>query len=83
MVIRRIVFNKVGGSREGSGKLNNRACPEDAHLCRRAVSTRDRGTRIYDPAVTVGRRVPARRATFGFFLSRCFDEGSGKGRWLP
>jgi glucosyl-dolichyl phosphate glucuronosyltransferase len=78
MVIRRRTFDAVGGFREDFGKVGGRSRPEDTDLCLRAAAAQPGGTWIYEPAGIAGHRVPSRRATFGFFLSRCLNEGSGK-----
>jgi GT2 family glycosyltransferase len=78
MTIRRWVFDAVGGFRDGFGKVGKRSRPEDTDLCLRAAAAQEGGTWIYEPAGVASHRVPAERATFGFFLSRCFYEGQGK-----
>jgi hypothetical protein len=77
MVIRRHVFDAIGGFRPDFGKIGGRSRPEDTDLCLRAAAAH-RGTWIYEPAGLARHRVPAHRATFGFFLRRCFHEGQGK-----
>ena len=78
MVIRRPTFDAIGGFREDFGKVGGRSRPEDTDLCLRAAAAQPRGTWIYEPAGIARHRVPLRRATFGFFLTRCLNEGSGK-----
>jgi hypothetical protein len=78
MVIRRQVFDAIGGFRPDFGKVGGRSRPEDTDLCLRAAAATDRGTWIYEPAGLARHRVPAQRASFGFFLRRCFHEGRGK-----
>ena len=78
MVIRRRTFDAIGGFREDFGKVGGRSRPEDTDLCLRAAAAQPGGTWIYEPAGIAGHRVPLRRATFGFFLSRCLNEGAGK-----
>ena len=74
MALRRSAFDAVGGFREDFGKLGLASRPEDTELCLRVTS----GSWLYVPASAVGHWVPARRATFRYFLRRCFDEGQGK-----
>jgi Glycosyl transferase family 2 len=78
MAIRRRVFDAIGGFRDDFGKLGERSRPEDTDLCLRAALAQDRGTWIYEPAAGATHRVPPQRATLGFFLRRCLNEGSGK-----
>ena len=78
MVIRRKVFDSIGGFREGFGKVGSRSSPEDTDLCLRASSAHPGGTWIYDPEGLCGHRVPAERAKLSFFISRCYNEGLGK-----
>jgi GT2 family glycosyltransferase len=77
MVVRRETFVAVGGFRVGFGKLGNTNRPEDTELCLR-MSALDGGRWMYVPDATIRHEVPARRATFGFFLHRCYAEGRGK-----
>jgi glucosyl-dolichyl phosphate glucuronosyltransferase len=76
MAVRREVFLAVGGFRVGFGKLGDRARPEDTELCLR-MSERG-GHWMYVPEASIRHSVPAARATFGFFLRRCYSEGRGK-----
>lgn len=78
MLVKRNVFEKVGGFRDDFGKIGNRSLPEDTDLCLRISSAVDKGTWIYDPANLIAHRVPAARATFAYFVSRCFLQGWGK-----
>ena len=76
MAVRRIVFDAIGGFREGFGKVGNRPCPEDTDLCLRAAA--GGGRWMYEPAALCGHRVPPQRATVRYFLSRSLNEGRGK-----
>jgi glycosyltransferase involved in cell wall biosynthesis len=78
MAIRRKIFDAIDGFRDGFGKVGNRPCPEDTDLCLRAAAAQPGGMWIYDPDGLCGHRVPAQRATVGYFVSRCFNEGWGK-----
>jgi cellulose synthase/poly-beta-1,6-N-acetylglucosamine synthase-like glycosyltransferase len=78
MAIRRRVFLAIGGFRDDFGKTGERARPEDTDLCLRATAAHLGGTWVYEPAAIAGHWVPVRRATVGYFLRRCFNEGCGK-----
>jgi glycosyltransferase involved in cell wall biosynthesis len=73
MAIRKAAFEAAGGFREDFGKVGTASRPEDTDLCLRVT-----GTWLYEPASTVGHWVPGRRASFRYFLRRCYDEGLGK-----
>ena len=77
MVVRRDTFAAVGGFLVGFGKLGATNRPEDTELCLR-MSALAGGHWMYVPDATIRHEVPARRATFGFFLHRCYAEGRGK-----
>ena len=74
MAVRRAAFDTAGGVREDFGKVGVASRPEDTELCLRVTS----GSWLYEPTSAVGHWVPAQRATFRYFLRRCFDEGQGK-----
>jgi hypothetical protein len=74
MALRRTAFDAAGGFREDFGKVGVASSPEDTELCLRVTS----GSWLYEPASAVGHWVPAQRATFRYFLRRCFNEGTGK-----
>jgi Glycosyl transferase family 2 len=80
MVVRRSAFEAVDGFREDFGKIGDRNLPEDTDLCLRITSAQDnsKGLWIYDPLRIALHQVPAGRATFRYFLSRCFLQGWGK-----
>jgi hypothetical protein len=78
MAVRRRVFDAVAGFREDFGKVGARSQPEDTDLCLRAAAAQQQGTWMYEPAAVAGHRVPRGRATVGFFLRRCLNEGAGK-----
>jgi glycosyltransferase involved in cell wall biosynthesis len=77
MAVRRQVFDSIGGFRDGFGKVGRHSAPEDTDLCLRAAAAHG-GSWIYEPAGVAAHRVPPERATFGYFLARCFSEGRGK-----
>jgi glycosyltransferase involved in cell wall biosynthesis len=74
MAVRRTSFAAAGGFREGFGKVGAVSRPEDTDLCLRVTD----GAWLYDPAGAVGHWVPPHRASFRYFLVRCFNEGLGK-----
>ena len=78
MVVSRSVFEAIGGFRDDFGKVGGRSRPEDTDLSLRAAAARPGGTWVYEPAAVVSHHVPPERATFGFFLRRCLNEGAGK-----
>lgn len=78
MLVRKAAFEKVDGFRENFGKVGDRSLPEDTDLCLRISSAQDKVVWIYDPAKVMTHSVPASRATFGYFLMRCFYQGWGK-----
>ena len=77
MVVRRETFTAVGGFRTGFGKLGGQNRPEDTELCIR-MSALGGGRWMYVPDAVIRHQVPAARATFSFFLRRCYAEGRGK-----
>lgn len=78
MVVRREVFERIGGFRANFGKVESRPGPEDTELCIRAVDATPGGRWLYDPAAVVHHRVTEERITWRFYVRRCFDEGLGK-----
>jgi glucosyl-dolichyl phosphate glucuronosyltransferase len=78
MAVRREAFERVGGFRSGFGKLGGRSRPEDTDFCIRVGASTPEGHWVYVPAAVVDHEVPPGRATFAFFLRRCYSEGAGK-----
>lgn len=79
MCWRREVFTAVGGFRAGLGRLANLpAGCEETELCLRARQRWPQGRFIYEPRAKIAHHVPARRATFAYFCSRCYNEGRSK-----
>lgn len=82
MSFRREVFLDAGGSRPGLGpngtQLAGAARAEDTEFCLRASLMRPEMYWIYEPAARVSHHVPASRATWSFFRSRCAAEGRSK-----
>lgn len=79
MSFRRAVFAAVGGFRDELGRIGaNTAGCEETELCIRARQQRLDGVILYVPSARVGHRVPASRATWRYFRSRCYAEGRSK-----
>jgi hypothetical protein len=88
MSVRRDVMVAVGGFREGFGNISgggpsDRPAPrmstgEETEFCIRVQRLRPEMKWFYTPSALVFHRVPPYRATFGYFLSRCWIEGQGK-----
>jgi GT2 family glycosyltransferase len=78
MAVRRDAFETVGGFRRGFGKLGRTSRPEDTDLCIRVGASSPGDRWLYVPTAIVDHEVPRERATFAFFLRRCYSEGAGK-----
>ena len=78
MAVRRDAFETVGGFRRGFGKLGRTSRPEDTDLCIRVGASSPGDRWLYVPTAIVDHEVPRERATFAFFLRRCYWEGAGK-----
>jgi glucosyl-dolichyl phosphate glucuronosyltransferase len=79
MAFRREVFAAVGGFHEGIGRIGTRplGC-EETELCIRARQCwPDRGF-LYQLQAAVLHHVPATRAQWSYFFSRCYSEGLSK-----
>ncbi|MDG4830327.1 glycosyltransferase [Solwaraspora sp. WMMD1047] len=77
MAVRREAFLAVGGFRTDFGKVGDRSRPEDTEFCLR-VSRRTGGHWMYVPSATISHPVQANRATWRYFVTRCYHEGRGK-----
>ena len=78
MAVNLAAFERVGGFREGFGKIGDRSRPEDTDLCIRMRQAAPSGMFVFAADAVVTHDVPAGRSTFRFFLRRCFSEGMGK-----
>ena len=79
MSFRRAVFGDLGGFTAGIGRLGTRpvGC-EETELCIR-IGQRHPGSVIwFDPRAVVHHKVPATRANWAYFRSRCYAEGLSK-----
>jgi glycosyltransferase involved in cell wall biosynthesis len=79
MSFRRELFDHNGGFREGVGRIGTRpvGC-EETEFCIRALQRNPGAQMLFDPTALVHHRVPALRARFDYFLSRCYAEGLSK-----
>lgn len=79
MSFRREVFEAVGGFRNGIGRIGTRplGC-EETEFCIRVRQQRSQGIFYYEPQARVYHRVPASRASWYYFVSRCYAEGLSK-----
>ncbi|GCF08022.1 glycosyltransferase family 2 protein [Dictyobacter arantiisoli] len=79
MCIRRMVFQAVGGFRNGIGRIGTLpiGC-EETELCIRARQHWPEGQFLYLPQTSVSHYVPQKRATWRYFFKRCYAEGISK-----
>lgn len=79
MSLRREVFEAIGGFRTGIGRVGTRpvGC-EETELCIRAGQRWPQSRFLYEPRARVYHRVPASRARWDYFRSRCYAEGLSK-----
>jgi GT2 family glycosyltransferase len=77
---RREVFGVVGGFRTGIGRSASKrplGC-EETELCIRLRQRRPDTVLMFDNRAVIWHKVPAVRARFRYFLSRCYAEGLSK-----
>ena len=79
MSFRREVFSRVGGFEQSLGRIGSRplGC-EETELCLRAQAAWPEGRIVLEPAARVHHAVPDARATWRYFMSRCYAEGLSK-----
>ncbi|MEO5574739.1 MAG: glycosyltransferase family 2 protein, partial [Gaiellaceae bacterium] len=79
MSLRRDVFEEIGGFRSGIGRVGTRpvGC-EETELCIRAQRRWPDGVILFEPRAAVRHTVPASRAGWRYFTSRCYAEGLSK-----
>ncbi|GAA4872652.1 glycosyltransferase family 2 protein [Kitasatospora terrestris] len=79
MSFRRAEVLAAGGFRTDLGRVGTRplGC-EETELCLRLSRRRPGAELRYEPAATVSHHVPDSRATWTYFLSRCYAEGLSK-----
>jgi GT2 family glycosyltransferase len=79
MLIRREVFDRVGGFRNGIGRVDTipLGC-EETELCIRARQAIPNAHFIYDPNTVVYHSVPLKRTRWSYYRDRCYAEGISK-----
>ena len=79
MSFRQEVFATSGGFRSGIGRVGTRpvGC-EETEFCIRLAQARPGDRFLYQPRARVEHRVPAIRAGWAYFASRCYAEGLSK-----
>jgi glucosyl-dolichyl phosphate glucuronosyltransferase len=77
--IRREVFEVIGGFRNGIGRVGRRpmGC-EETELCIRAVQHWPHKVFLCEPRARIHHRISPYRASWRYFLSRCYAEGLSK-----
>jgi glycosyltransferase involved in cell wall biosynthesis len=80
---RREVVGEVGGFHSGIGRSvqGRKSRPlgcEETEFCIRLSQRRPGSIMMFEPRAVIGHRVPASRATFRYFRSRCYAEGLSK-----
>jgi GT2 family glycosyltransferase len=77
---RREVFDVAGGFRSGIGRAGGKrplGC-EETEFCIRLRQAAPETVLLYDDGAVIWHRVPAERARFAYFRSRCYAEGLSK-----
>jgi GT2 family glycosyltransferase len=79
MCVRKEIFTEVGNFRYGLGRLNTLplGC-EETEFCIRARNHWPNSYFVYEPQSRIYHHIPARRANFAYFRSRCYSEGVSK-----
>jgi glycosyltransferase involved in cell wall biosynthesis len=79
MSFRKDELLEAGGFRTDLGRVGTRplGC-EETELCLRITSRRPDAVLLYEPSAVVRHRVPAARARWSYFRSRCYAEGLSK-----
>jgi GT2 family glycosyltransferase len=81
MSIRRDVLDRAGGFASALGRVGRLpAGCEETELCIRAGRGHAGGVFVHEPAARVDHTVPAARASWRYFASRCLSEGVSKAR---
>jgi len=77
--IRREVFQEIGGFNEGVGRVGaNCMAGEETEFSIRATQHWPDKKFLYEPRAYTYHRVPAKRASWRYFLARCYAEGLSK-----
>lgn len=81
MVVRRDVFDAIGGFRSDIGRIGTKplGC-EETEFCIRASQHWPRRKWIYEPTAVMRHVIPEPRTRWSYFRSRCFFEGVSKAR---
>ncbi len=79
MSFRHEVFQKVGGFRNGVGRIGNHpiGC-EETELCIRLQQQQPQAELLYEPVSKVFHYIPRTRTNWRYFVSRCYFEGLSK-----
>lgn len=79
MVVRREIFENVGGFRTGTGRVGEvpLGC-EETELCIRARQQQPDAKFVFDPAAVIWHLVPDTRTTWSYYSARCYNEGLSK-----
>jgi glucosyl-dolichyl phosphate glucuronosyltransferase len=76
---KRELFEAVGGFTTGIGRVGtNPMGGEETELCIRGHQHWPERVFLYDPQARIHHRIPAIRATWSYFRSRCYAEGLSK-----
>lgn len=79
MCVRKEVFEVIGGFRSDIGHVGKMVLGgEETELCIRAKQHWPRKKFIHDPQASIQHYIPLRRATWQYFLKRCYAEGFSK-----
>jgi GT2 family glycosyltransferase len=79
MSVDRRAFLEAGGFNTGFGKVGTRSEPEDTELCIRIGNMHPDRRWFHWPKARISHKVPLERESFSYFLTRCRNEGRGKG----
>jgi glucosyl-dolichyl phosphate glucuronosyltransferase len=79
MSVDRRAFVEAGGFNTGFGKVGTRSEPEDTELCIRIGNMHPDRRWVHWPKARISHKVPLERESFRYFLTRCRNEGRGKG----
>jgi glucosyl-dolichyl phosphate glucuronosyltransferase len=79
MSFRRQAINKVGGFKDGIGRVGPRpvGC-EETELCIRIRKAWPQGRVLYEPGAVVRHHIPSARLEWNYFVARCYSEGLSK-----
>lgn len=79
MCVRREVFEVVGGFKNGIGRVgSNSSGGEETELCIRATHHWPDKVFLCDPKARIHHRISPKRASWRYFLARCYAEGLSK-----